>query len=145
MRFYTYIGTLGNKILVRGVNNDTGNDFIRRDDFNPTMFVEGKKGETPYRTLDDKPVYEMSPGNIKETREFIKQYQGVDGFQIHGNDNFALQYTCKEWKGDVDYDVSKIRIWNIDIEVDAEHGFPSPESASSMVNAITVYDSIENV
>lgn len=144
MRFYTYIGTLGNKILVRGVNAETGNDFIRREDFQPTIFVEGKKGETPYRTLDDKPVFKMSPGNIKETREFIKQYQGVDGFSIHGNDNFALQYTCKEWKGDVDYDVSKIRIWNIDIEVDSEKGFPSPETASAVVNAITVYDSIED-
>jgi len=144
VRFYTYIGTLGNKILVRGVNAETGNDFIRREDFQPTIFVEGKKGETPYRTLDDRPVYKMSPGNIKETRDFIKQYQGVDGFSIHGNDNFALQYTCKEWKGDVDYDVSKIRIWNLDIEVEAEHAFPSPEQATSVVNAITVYDSIED-
>ena len=144
MRFYTYIGTLGNKILVRGVNAETGNDFIRREDFQPTIFVEGKKGETPYRTLDDKPVYKMSPGNIKETREFIKQYQDVDGFSIHGNDNFALQYTCKEWKGDVDYDVNKIRIWNLDIEVESEKGFPSPEKADAVVNAITVYDSIED-
>lgn len=145
MRFYTYIGTLGNKILVRGVNAETGNDFIRREDFQPTIFVEGKKGETPYRTLDDKPVYKMSPGNIKETREFIKQYENVDGFGIHGNDNFALQYTCKEWKGTVDYDVNKIRIWNLDIEVEAEKGFPSPEKADAVVNAITVYDSIEDV
>ena len=102
MRFYTYVGTLGNKVLVRGVNTQTGNDFIRREDFQPTMFVEGKKGETPYRTLDDKKVYTISPGNIKETRDFIKQYENVDGFSIHGNDNFALQYTCNEWKGDVD-------------------------------------------
>ena len=144
MRFYTYVGTLSNKVLVRGVNAETGNDFIRRENFQPTMFVEGKKGETPFRTLDDKPVYKISPGNIKETREFIRQYQDVDGFGIHGNDNFALQYTCKEWKGDVDYDISKIRIWNIDIEVDSEKGFPQPEKATSVVNAITVYDSIED-
>ena len=145
MRFYTYIGTLGNKVLVRGVNAETGNDFIRREDFHPTMFVEGKKGETPYRTLDDKPVYKISPGNIKETREFIKQYQNVDGFKIHGNDNWALQYTCKEWKDRVEFDESKIRIWNLDIEVDSEKGFPLPEKADKKVNAITVYDSIENV
>jgi len=145
MRFYTYVGTLGNKVLVRGVNAETGNDFIRREDFQPTMFVEGKKGETPFRTLDDKPVYKISPGNIKETREFIKQYENVEGFGIHGNDNFALQYTCKEWKGDVDYDISKIRIWNLDIEVDSEKGFPQPDKALSVVNAITVYDSIEDI
>tara|TARA_B100000959_G_scaffold38021_1_gene36800 strand:- start:958 stop:3447 length:2490 start_codon:yes stop_codon:yes gene_type:complete len=145
MRFYTYVGTLGNKVLVRGVNAETGNDFIRRDDFQPTMFVEGKKGETPFRTLDDRPVYKMSPGNIKQTREFIKQYQNVDGFGIHGNDNFTLQYTCKEWKGDVDYDISKIRIWNIDIEVESEKGFPQPDQAKAVVNAITVYDSIEDI
>jgi DNA polymerase elongation subunit (family B) len=144
MRFYTYIGVLGNKILVRGVNAYTGNDFIKREDFLPTMFVEGNKGETPYRTLDDKPVYKVSPGCIKDSRDFIKQYQGVDGFKIHGNDNFALQYTCEEWKDEVDYDISKIRIWNIDIEVETEKGFPLPEQAMSVVNAITVYDSIED-
>ena len=82
MRFYTYVGTLSNKVLVRGVNAETGNDFIRREDFQPTMFVEGKKGETSFRTLDDKPVYKISPGNIKETREFIKQYGNVDGFGV---------------------------------------------------------------
>jgi len=145
MRFYTYVGTLSNKVLVRGVNAETGNDFIRREDFQPTMFVEGKKGETPFRTLDDSPVYKISPGNIKQTREFIKQYQNVAGFGIHGNDNFTLQYTCKEWKGDVDYDISKIRIWNIDIEVDSEKGFPQPDKATEVVNAITVYDSIEDI
>ena len=93
MRFYTYVGVLGNKVLVRGVNAETGNDFIRRDEFKPTLFVEGKKGESKHRTLDDKTVYKISPGNIKESRDFIKQYNGVDGFNIHGNDNWALQYT----------------------------------------------------
>jgi len=145
MRFYTYVGTLSNKVLVRGVNAETGNDFIRREDFQPTMFVEGKKGETSFRTLDDKPVYKISPGNIKQTREFIRQYENVEGFGIHGNDNFTLQYTCKEWKGDVDYDISKIRIWNLDIEVESEKGFPQPDKAMAVVNAITVYDSIEDI
>ena len=144
MRFYTYVGVLGNKVLVRGVNTETGNDFIRREEFKPTLFVEGKKGETKHKTLDDKAVYKISPGTIKESRDFIKQYQGVDGFNIHGNDNWGLQYTCKEWKNDVQFDSSQLRIWNFDIEVDSEKGFPLPERADSVVNAITVYDSIED-
>ena len=144
MRFYTYVGVLGNKVLVRGVNAETGNDFIRREEFKPTLFVEGKKGESKHRTLDDKTVYKISPGNIKESRDFIKQYNGVDGFNIHGNDNWALQYTCKEWKDKVDFDSSKIRIWNFDIEVESDKGFPSQERADSVINAITVYDSIED-
>jgi len=144
MRFYTYVGTLGNKVLVRGVNTETGNDFIRREEFQPTLFVEGKKGDSKHRTLDDKVVYKISPGNIKESRDFIKQYQGVDGFNIHGNDNWALQYTCKEWPNDVQFDSTKLRVWNFDIEVESENGFPYPERADSIVNAITVYDSIDD-
>ena len=123
MKFYTYIQTLGNKVLVQGINTETGNDFIRRDEFNPTMFIEGKKGETKFRTLDDKPVHKVSPGNIKETRDFIKQYEDIDGFNIYGNDNYGLQYTCQQWPDDVDYDATKIRVWNFDIEVDSEKGF----------------------
>lgn len=144
MKFYTFIQTLGNKVLVRGVDSERGLDFIKREEYQPTMYIEGKKGPTPWKTLDETPVYEVKPGSIKETRDFISQYQGVGGFNIYGNDNYALQYTCDTWPNQVDYDISKLRIWNFDIEVDSENGFPYPHIAEGVVNAITVYDSIDD-
>jgi len=143
MKFYTNIQTLGNKVLHRGVDTEKG-DYIRRDEFRPTMFVNRGKGETKYKSLAGDPVYKIKPGDIYETRDFIKQYDGVGGFEVHGNDNFALQYTCVQWPEQVEYDVSKVRVWNIDIEVESDNGFPHADKAESMINAITVYDNIDD-
>lgn len=143
MKFYTSVNTLGNKVLVRGVDTDKG-DFIRREEYKPTMYVTGKKGETKFRTLSGENVYEVKPGTIKETRDFVKEYSNVGGFEVHGIDQYDVQYICENWSGDIDFDPKKIRTYNIDIEVDSDQGFPHPDKALSIINAITIYDNIDN-
>jgi len=146
-KFYTSVNTLGNKVLVRGIDQDrpeTAQDFIRREEFKPTMFVSGKKTKekTPFKTLDGTPVYKIKPGDIRETRDFCKQYEDIEGFKVYGIDDFGLQYTVKTWKNEVDYDINRIRVWNIDIEVETHNGFPTPSRADQIINAITYYDSL---
>ena len=143
MKFYTSVNTLGNKILVRGVDTERG-DFIRREEFKPTMYVPGKQGDTKFRTLEGEKVYEVNPGNIKETRDFIKTYSEVGGFSVFGIDAFDVQYICDTWSGDIDFDPTKIRTYNIDIEVESDKGFPHPDKALSIINAITIYDNIDD-
>jgi DNA polymerase elongation subunit (family B) len=144
MKFYTSVHTLGNKILIRGHDTEKNADFIRREVFKPTMFVPGKTGETPYKTLSEEPVYPIQPGTMKETRDFIKTYGEVSGFKVYGIDQFDVQYICEQWPGDIDYDPKAIRTYNIDIEVESGDGFPHPEQANSVINAITIYDNIKN-
>lgn len=145
MKFPTAIHTLGNKVLVRGIDTEKGHDYIRRDEFKPTMFVQGKQGQTKYRNLQGDPVYPIQPGSMKETRDFIKQYSDVDGFKIEGNDNFALQYVCEQHPKTIKWDPKAIRICNIDIEVESDKGFPHPDKAASIINAITIYDNLDDV
>jgi len=143
MKFYTSVNTLGNKILVRGVDTERG-DFIRREEFKPTMYVTGKKGETKFRTLEGEPVYDIKPGTIKETRDFVKNYSDVSGFKVHGIDQFDVQYICEQWPDTIDFDPTKVRTYNIDIEVESDQGFPHPDKALSIINAITIYDNIDD-
>jgi len=134
--FYTNVTQRGKYILYRGIGED-GSPFQRKEEFRPTMFVPAKE-KTKFRTLDGVYVEPIQPGNIKETREFINQYQDVKGFDIYGNNDFVYQFIGANYRGDVDYDFSKIKVANIDIECESEHGFPHPQNANERINAITV-------
>jgi len=134
--FYTNVTQRGNYILYRGIDED-GNVFKRREEFRPTMFVSSKE-KTKFRTLDGLYVEPIQPGNIKETRDFINQYQDVQGFRIYGNNDFVYQFIGKKYRGEIDYDFSKVKVATIDIECESEYGFPSPQNANEKINAITV-------
>ena len=136
MSFYTNITQRGKYILYRGIDED-GNCFQRQEQFHPTMFIPAKE-KSKFRTLDGLYVEPIKPGNIPETRSFINQYQGVGGFEIFGNSDFVYQFIGSKYGGEVDYDFSKIKVANIDIECESEHGFPRPDDADEKINAITV-------
>ena len=87
-RFYTNVQMVGNQMLVRGYEN--GRKFINRENFQPTLYVPSKK-KSKYKTLSGDPVEPVNPGSIKETRDFIKKYDGLDGFEIFGQEKFIYQ------------------------------------------------------
>ena len=93
------------------------------------MFIPSQS-KTKYRTLDGLYVESIQPGNIHDTREFITKYQDVKGFSIYGNGDFIYQFIGENYKGEIDYDFSKIKVATIDIECESEHGFPKPEEAN---------------
>ena len=134
--YYTNITQRGKFILYRGISED-GTPFQRREEFYPTMYVPSNK-KTEYRTLDGLFVEPVQPGNIPDTREFINKYQDIKGFDIYGNNDFVYQFIGENYKGEIDYDFSKIKVATIDIECESEHGFPKPENANERINAITV-------
>ena len=138
MRFYTNVQLIGNQFLVRGVEN--GKRFETRDEFFPTLFVKSKK-ETQYRTLGGEFVEEVKPGTVKDCREFYKKYEGVDGFDIYGNDRYICQYISEKYpEEEIKFDISQIKLVTLDIEVSSEEGFPDVESASEEILAITIQD-----
>jgi len=142
--YYTNIAMRGKYILCRGFNED-GTPFERKEEFHPTMFVPSKvkfktgtQKKTDYRTLDGVYVEPINPGNIPDTREFVNKYQDIKGFDIYGNTDFVYQFIGDNYKGEIDYDFSKIKVATIDIECESEYGFPKPEDANERINAITV-------
>jgi len=138
MRFYTNVQMVGDHFLVRGYEN--GRHFATREKFYPTLFVPSNK-ETKYKTLEGEYVESIDPGTVRDCREFIKKYDGVQNFKVYGNDRYIYQYISEMYpEEEVKFDTTKIKISTIDIEVKTENGFPDVESAAEEVLLITVQD-----
>lgn len=138
MEFYTNVQVAGDKVLVRGYEN--GRQYQRRIEFEPTLFVNATKGETEWRTLEGTCVDSVKPGSIRETRDFVKRYDGVSGFPVYGQTNYALQYISDTYDYDINWDMEQIKVYTVDIETSTEQGFPDIRSANEEILLITVKD-----
>jgi DNA polymerase elongation subunit (family B) len=138
MNFYTNVQMVGDHFLVRGYEN--GKHFITREKFSPTLFVPSKK-PTKYTTLQGEYVESIQPGSVRDCREFIKKYTDVQNFKIYGNDKYIYQYISDKYpENEIKFDISKIKLTTIDIEVASENGFPDVENAAEEVLLITLQD-----
>ena len=138
MRFYTNVQMVGDQILIRGYED--GKRFSNREIYKPTMFVSSN-AKTKYKTLTGDYVEPVKPGTIKETREFISKYEGVDGFKIFGFERFIYQFISDNYPEDqIEFDISKIKLITIDIETMSENGFPDVESTSEEILLVTIQD-----
>ncbi len=138
MRFYTNVQLVGNNFLVRGYEN--GKHFMTRESFSPTLFVPSKR-KTKYKTLTGEPVEPIRPGTVRDCREFIKKYDGVQNFDVYGNDRYIYQYISEMYpEPEVKFDISKIKLTTLDIEVKSENGFPDVESCAEEILLISIQD-----
>ena len=138
MKFYTNVQMIGNQFLVRGYDN--GKHVMFKEEFSPTLFVPSKK-ESKYKTLDGENVEPIVPGFVRDCREFYKKYENVDGFKIYGNDRYVFQYISEKYPEDeIKFDITKIKLVTLDIEVASENGFPDVESAAEEILTITIQD-----
>ena len=138
MRFYTNVQMVGDHFLVRGYED--GKHFMTREKFNPTLFVPSQK-KTKYQTLNGEYVEAVQPGSVRDCRDFIKRYDGVENFKIYGNTGYIYQYISDMYpEEELKFDISKIKVTTLDIEVASENGFPDVESAAEEVLLITIQD-----
>ena len=139
MKFYTNVEQAGNRLLVRGYEG--GVPFSNRVPFNPTLYIP-TKNYSEWRTLEGGCVEPLPMGSINEAKEFIKRYKEVEEFPIYGNSRYLYQYIAEQHpEEEIRYDVSKIRVFTIDIETAAENGFPNIETADQEILAISIKDS----
>ena len=140
MKFYTSVSRLGNQILYRGFED--GKRIQERIPFSPTLFIESPKATGKYRSLYGVPVEPVEMGSMSEAREFVAQYKGIPNFKVHGNTNYVSQFISNRFPYDVKWDVDKIDIMYIDIEVASDQGFPQPDEAKHPVISICVKSSL---
>ena len=138
MRFYTNVQMVGDHFLVRGYED--GKHFMTREKFNPTLFVPSQK-KTKYQTLNGEYVESVQPGSVRDCREFVKKYDGVENFKIYGNTQYIYQYISEMYpEEELKFDITKVKVTTLDIEVASENGFPDVESAAEEVLLITIQD-----
>lgn len=142
MEFYTSVYRLGSKLFYRGYH--FGERVHKKVDFSPTLFVPTTE-DTDWVATDDKKVAPMKFDSIREASEFIKSYDDVANFKVYGNTNFVVQYINEKFPGEtIDFDINKIHIVPIDIEVMADNGFAKPEDPYAEINTITVHSNRDN-
>ena len=137
--FYTNIQLAGDTILYRGYEN--GKSVQYRASFSPTLYVLSNKKEK-FKTLDGRSVTPVKFGAAREARDFIKQYDEVQNFEVHGYERFVYQYIREEFPNEVDYNIDQMKIYALDIEVQCENGFPNVEEAAEEMLSITIKDMV---
>lgn len=138
LKFYTNIQLIGSKFLVRGYENGQSVKF--KDEYFPTLFVPSNI-KTEYKTLEGKYVKPIQPGNVKECKEFYSKHEDIENFKIYGNERFLYQYISDQYpEEEIKFDINKIKLITIDIEVASENGFPDVESCSEEILLISIQD-----
>lgn len=135
--FYTNVKVIGNNVCYRGVKD--GKKLKYKLEFSPKVYINSKN-HSEYKTLNGEYVEEFSPGNIKETKEFMSKYEDVQGFNVFGNTNFDVQFIAETFSDEIVWDKDQISIWSLDIETSSEYGFPNIETANEQVLLITVME-----
>jgi len=134
MQFYTNVTPWGNTLLVREYVN--GERVNRKIKYSPTLFCKVMK-ETKYKTLDGQFVTPVKHDTIKEAKEWLKSYEDQPHL-IFGNNTFQYNYIADEYPNHVKWDIDKILVVTMDIEVACENGFPNPEQAIEPLLSITI-------
>jgi DNA polymerase elongation subunit (family B) len=135
-KFYTSVNCVGNNILYRGVEN--GRRIKEKIPYTPTLFLPAKK-QTKFKTLKGDYLEPMKFESIRDARDFVKRYEGVDSFEIYGNNRYEYVYISDEHPEEtIEWNVQDVCVAYLDIEVGSENGFPEPSLASEPVTAITV-------
>jgi len=136
--FYTNVQASGDNILYRGYEN--GERVEQKIQFQPTLYVPSKNSATKFRTIRGEPVEPIMPGSIRECEEFVKTYEDVQNFKIHGHTDWIYQYISSLYPDhcDAQYDMSIVRVLYLDIETECENGFSSPKDAAERINVITL-------
>ena len=134
MHFYTNVALWGNNLLLREYKD--GERINRRVKYSPTLFCPVTK-ETGYKTLQGKNVAPVKHLTIRDAKEWVANYKDQPHL-VYGNTMFQYSYLSDTYKGDIQWDIDKLLVFTIDIEVACENGFPSPEDAIEPMLSITI-------
>lgn len=127
-------------IFERYIDND-GQENKRFIDYKPSLFSHTNQ-DSCYKDIYGKNCAKKEFSSMWEADKW-KRSMKDSNIEVLGMDDYVLTHIGDQYKEDIIYDINKIRIGVVDIEVTGET-FPKPEEAIYPVDAITHYDSIDN-
>ena len=135
-KYYTNVLCYGSNILYRGVEN--GRRVRNKIQYSPTLFLPTKKS-TEWKTLHGELLEPISFETIREARDFVKKYEGVENFKIFGNNRYEYAMIAQSHPEEmIDWKIDDLCVANLDIEVGSENGFPEPRTATEPITAIAI-------
>lgn len=134
-KFYTNVVTSGNNILIREYDGEKR--VNRKVHFKPTFYIKSPKTKTKFKALTGESVEPIDFADIHESKEWIGSYESTPNFPIFGNTYHNYTWIADNYPNEIDYDFKAFSAWSLDIEVEAEKGFPNVEDANERINLIT--------
>jgi len=134
MNFYTNVLQWGNQLFCRAIINGERQNFKIK--YRPTLYSPVNK-HTGYNTLEGVPVLPTEFDSIKEAKEWVESHKNQPEL-VYGNTQYSYNYIADTYKGDIAWDLDKILMVTIDIEVKCENGFPDPKAADEEMLSITI-------
>lgn len=143
MSFYTNVTQLGNYIYHRWIDDDGKMQEEYTDLVDIELFLQTKDHSDYQAFYDGRPLQRCAFGSIRDAKKFVEEYRDISNMPIHGMRSWWCQFIAQTYPGTIEWDIDKVTIANIDIEVsmtfdDGRTGFPEPEEAPSKITAITV-------
>lgn len=89
MNFYTNVSRYGQNLLYRGYLN--GSPIQQKIKFQPTLYAQSQN-ETDWKALDGVNVEPMKFDSMREAKQFMEMYAGVNGFNVYGNTKYISQF-----------------------------------------------------
>jgi len=124
----------GPNLLVREFKD--GKRVKQKIKYAPTLYVPVDK-KTEYTTLTGQYVAPYKLDGIYEARAFMEQYDEQPEL-VYGMERYPFTWIADNYPGIIDWDIKKLNILTLDIEVQCENGFPDPQAADEQMLCITV-------
>ena len=131
--FYTTVEKFGNTLLYRGYD-DKGKKQFQRIRYQPTLYIQSKKTDTKYKSIDDVPIEPMTLPTMKDCYEFTKMYDKT--MPIWGNTRHVHAFIADQFPGEIRFKRELIDVANIDIETSFGDGFPDPDNPTNQILSI---------
>lgn len=129
--FYTNVIVSGDKIKARSIIGSEPSDKLM-EEFSPSLYVPTEL-ETKFKTINNESLEKIDFKTIENAKDYMSHNPSC-----HGVSNFAYSWISDNYPTDIDYQFDLLTIFNIDIEVDVDVGFPDPIEALTPVNLIVL-------
>lgn len=140
-KFYIYVGVCrGDNTVLHVYYDEAGTRHEESVKFQPMLGkrVKPQPGkEYQYKDIYGNPLQWKRFDTIDKYRHFISEYDEVD---FYGTMKEDYQFLSERYPDAVDYDLSKVRPFLIDIETDSSDGFTEVEEFKGAITAIALKD-----
>jgi DNA polymerase elongation subunit (family B) len=128
-----YVGVKPSKPRAQGKRTDMHGNFLEggRTENLEDYYFKIKKDETLNEFQEVEKV--DSEGKIYNIDELVAS-------RVYGEIKPQFQFIADHYPGEIDYDLSMLHTWIVDIEVDSEGGYPDVDDPKKVITSITIKD-----
>lgn len=137
---YLYVGETERDVVTH-IYVEDGVRKVEKVRFKPFVGVETSK-ETGWKDIHNRNLQPRTFDCISDLRKWKKENDGV--IDVYGDMPIQYQFIAANYRGKIEIDKRGMNIYNFDIEVISEFGFPKPEDAAHPISAITIQEMVTN-